>query len=112
MTIARNLFLDQRKRQQRRNTDSLDDDTKPVIEVKSYDENPEQYVLREEFSGYLQRTLNDFPEHHQTAFVLGIMQKRSYKEIADITGWSQATVKINIFRARKRMADALTEFQG
>lgn len=51
-------------------------------------------------------------EAYQTAFTLGVIQKASYKEIAEITGWSLAMVKANIFRARHKIATALCEFQG
>jgi DNA-directed RNA polymerase specialized sigma24 family protein len=51
------------------------------------------------------------PETYKTAFSLGVMMKLPYQEICDITGWSMASVKSNIFRARKSVADLLIEFK-
>ena len=37
------------------------------------------------------------------AFRLGVLERRPYAEIAQLTGWSAAQVKVNIFRARHRV---------
>jgi len=59
----------------------------------------------------LRDTLKNLSETYRTAFTLGVMQGLSYQEVAEITGWSSAMVKSNIFRARKKVADAMIEFQ-
>jgi RNA polymerase sigma-70 factor (ECF subfamily) len=106
LTIARNLFLDGRKRQSVRLTTDLDD----AETVPSASGSPEIALLRNDFTALLQRILTDLPETHQTAFTLGVVQKLNYREIGEITGWSAATVKINIYRARQKVAAALEDY--
>jgi len=45
------------------------------------------------------------------AFELGIVERRSYAEIAKITGWSDTKVKATIFRARKKVMVGLREYR-
>ncbi len=55
----------------------------------------------------LERVLAELPEAHRTAFRLGVLDKLPYQEIANRTGWTIATVKINVYRARRRVVEAL-----
>ncbi len=56
----------------------------------------------------LHKALERLPEHHKTSVVLRDYEGYTYKEIGDITGLSEAQVKINIYRGRL----ALKEFIG
>lgn len=60
----------------------------------------------------LERELDEMPEAHRTAFRLGVLDKLPYSEIAARTGWSAAQVKINVYRARRRMVEALSGGAG
>ena len=111
MTIARNLFLDHRKKRLRRNTDSIEDSLAETVNQASGAESPEDFTIRSDFMSSLRDTLKNLSETYRTAFTLGVMQGLSYQEVAEITGWSSAMVKSNIFRARKKVADAMIEFQ-
>ena len=55
-------------------------------------------------SGDLNEILNEavsrLPEQQKTAVLLRDYEGYSYKEISDITGLSEAQVKINIYRGR------------
>ena len=48
-------------------------------------------------------------EPHRRAFELGALEQRSYAEIAEITGWTLPQVKVNLYRARKRVIEELRE---
>jgi RNA polymerase sigma factor (sigma-70 family) len=48
----------------------------------------------------LHRALDNLPEQQKTAVMLRDYEGYSYKEIGDITGLSEAQVKINIYRGR------------
>jgi len=47
--------------------------------------------------------LADLPPEQRQAFELGVLQRRPYKEIAAMTGWSLSKVKGNVFRARQQL---------
>jgi len=48
----------------------------------------------------LNKALDNLPEHQKTSVMLRDYEGYSYKEIGDITGLSEAQVKINIYRGR------------
>lgn len=58
----------------------------------------------------LEEALRAMPEGHRRAFVLGVLERLPYRLIAERTGWSVATVKINVYRARQRVASELADF--
>lgn len=105
LTIARNLFLDTCKKKSRQNTTDLEN----ALTITGTD-NPESAFLRNDFTTMLQRVLAELSETYQTAFTLGVVQKLNYHEIAEITGWSGAAVKVNIYRARQKVAAALGDY--
>lgn len=61
--------------------------------------------------GRLGEVLAGLPEAHRRAFELGILERVPYREIARRTGWSVAAVKVNVYRARRRVIDALEEYR-
>ncbi len=112
LTISRNLFLDSKKKENRRKTDTVSDFSDCENSLVSLSPNPEEYTVREDFMGFLRKTLTSLTESYRTAFTLGVIQKLPYSEIGEMTGWFPSMVKINVFRARKKVAAALQEFQG
>jgi len=58
----------------------------------------------------LATVMADMPPTYRTAFSLGVLEKRPYREIADRTGWSLSQVKVNIHRARRRAMSELGDF--
>jgi len=55
----------------------------------------------------LQKALTLLPEAQRTAVLLRDYEGYSYQEIGDITGMSEAQVKVNIFRARTALKNRL-----
>lgn len=56
--------------------------------------------------------LATLPEAHRRAFDLAVVQRLSYQEVAQRTGWSLASVKVNVFRARRGLVDRLESELG
>ena len=54
-------------------------------------------------------SLNTLNERYKTAFRYGVLEARAYSEIARLTGWTTAQVKVNVHRARKAMIDLLRQ---
>jgi RNA polymerase sigma factor (sigma-70 family) len=107
LTIARNLFLDLKKKQNRFSGVNIDASSPEELNLKAKDDNPEELAVKGDFALHLNQVVNDLSEAHQTAFSLGILQRLSYKEIEEITGWSPAVVKINIYRVRKKISGSM-----
>ena len=55
----------------------------------------------------LHKALATLPEAHRNALLLRDYEGYSYQEIGDITGMSEAQVKVNIFRARTALRNHL-----
>lgn len=111
MTIARNLFLDSRRKWVNKNITTVADDN-PILEViPDPGHNPEKFAVQSDFKAKLHKILAELSETLQTAFTLAVIQKLSYAEIEEITGWSMSMVKTNVFRARRKIASELSEFR-
>ena len=110
LTIARNLFFDSYKQRLRENAGSLETTQETEIHRAAKVDSIEDQVIREDFSRCLNEALEELPEPFRTAFTLGVVQRLSYQEIGEVTGWTLPMVKTNIFRARKRVAAELSDF--
>ncbi|TKJ39113.1 hypothetical protein CEE37_11890 [candidate division LCP-89 bacterium B3_LCP] len=112
MTISRNLFLDLYKKKMRRNTSTAGNFSDGMMEIPAEQVNPERNAVLSDFRSKLLQAMGELSETYRTAFTLSILQKHSYREIGEITGWTPAMVKINVFRARRKIATVLVEFRG
>jgi RNA polymerase sigma-70 factor (ECF subfamily) len=81
----------------------------PFGEVPAEAASPEQEASWSAFRKELQRVLAGLSEPHRRAFELGALEQRSYGEIVEITGWTLPQVKVNLYRARKRIIEELRE---
>lgn len=62
-------------------------------------------------SDALARALSALPLSYRRAFELAVLEGRSYEEVARETGTTLAQVKVNIYRARRRLIDVLGSFR-
>jgi len=115
LRTAHNLWVNRRRRPRLvvslRGAPSLatEEDYDPLVDVAAEAASPEQEASWSAFGKELQRVLAGLSEPHRRAFELGALEQRSYGEIAQITGWSLAQVKVNLYRARKRIIEELRE---
>lgn len=114
LRTAHNLWVNRRRRPQvvvpmpgLRAVPEPDEREDPFAEVPAAGASPEQEASWSAFRKELRRVLVDLPEPHRRAFELGALEQRSYGEIAEITGWSLPQVKVNLYRARKRVIEEL-----
>ena len=63
-------------------------------------------------SDALTRALADLPAAHRRAFELAALEGFSYEEVARATGTTLAQVKVHVYRARRRLVDALGPYRG
>jgi RNA polymerase sigma-70 factor, ECF subfamily len=119
-TIARNLCVDHLRKQSHRRHPSLDqplrdgDDQRPLLESVA-DAHPRASVERTAISGQVQNRIVEavekLPDEQREVFLLREVANLPFKEIAEITGVGENTVKSRMRYALDRLQDALSEFE-
>ena len=71
----------------------------------------EMHVDKKTFEKMLEIELNLLDENHRTAFLLRYKEEMSIKEIADIMGTSEGTVKSRLFYTVKKLSEKLKAFE-
>ncbi|MDG2520641.1 sigma-70 family RNA polymerase sigma factor [Caulobacter segnis] len=97
LTIIRNCFYSQHRRQ-RRFVDRPDDSLDPAVEPD------QEWRIRH---GELLAALDELPSYHREALLLVVVHDLSYEEAALALDCSIGTIKSRVFRARTMLADAL-----
>lgn len=75
--------------------------------VPARDDNPERVIADRELEQLLQEALAAVPEVNRAAFILGVLEEYSYKEVAEMLGCSENNVKSRVFRARAVIGEKL-----
>ena len=101
MRIAHNLILDQFRTEKAENTVSNDEDDELNLfdNVRLYDDNVEDTMIREQVYEDVVRLMNHLPENQREVLRMRFFEDLSFKEIADATG-----VSINTALGRMRYA--------
>lgn len=73
---------------------------------------PEDALLDREAVAVVETALGRLPEERRAALLLRCDHGLAYDEIAPLMGWSLSKVKIEIFRAREVLREALEEYRG
>ncbi len=106
--IAANLALNQ-VRSPRAREEGLAEDHQ---EERAPGPGPLELVLDAEARRVLEAALGELPAEQRAVFVLRVFEELSYSEIADALGLSPGTVMSRLFRARERLARALSPYLG
>lgn len=101
---ARNLYIDEWRKRKRRQTI-------PLVKLFYADDEmispyglPEEEVMAKELTGDLQELLGFLPEQYRSILYLREVEQFSYAEIQTALGLTEAQVKSNLHRARKKLA--------
>lgn len=70
---------------------------------------PEQTMVREEQSAWLHQAILALPPRYRVAIELRHFQELSYEEMADVMERPLSSVKSDLFRARKMLAEKMKE---
>ncbi len=65
-----------------------------------------------DFTSKLQHAIDSLDPQQRCCLLLRAVRAHSYKEIATITGITEATARSHVFRARKRLAETLPVTEG
>ncbi|HXA50019.1 MAG TPA: sigma-70 family RNA polymerase sigma factor [Candidatus Acidoferrum sp.] len=107
--VTRNLLIDHyRRTRQERVTDSIEDQL-PVLEEEgaAASVRPDHQLAGREASEILQLTLQKLSPDLREAVILRDLQELEYREIADVLGIPEGTVKSRINRGRAELARLL-----
>lgn len=114
-TTARNESINHLRRKGRQQHSSLEAMQENVVNIKPLNKNPDKHnperiATESEMHSIVQQALNAIPEINRSAFVLGVLEGYSYKEVAETLGCSVTNVKLRVFRARALLSQKLRPY--
>lgn len=114
-SAAKNEAINYLRKYRRRRHDSLEKYNEdkmqlPVVSDDSRQTNPEHETVDAELQEAVRQALKEVPEVNRAAFVLGVLEGYSYKEVGKILGCSVNNVKSRVFRARAVMCQKLQPY--
>jgi RNA polymerase sigma-70 factor (ECF subfamily) len=112
-SIAKNLCIDEMKRHSRAVTI-------PIAEVKNkegvtegnplyFQKDPDSAMIRHQEGDALLEAVNKLPEKYRMVITLCYFEEMTYEEIADVVDIPISTVKVRIFRAKKKLLKLLED---
>ena len=119
-TIARNLCIDQLRKLAHRRHASLDQPASDNLEGKTLgdqvaDPNPmlsaERTALSSEVGFSIVRAIESLPDDQREVFLLREVASLPFRDIAEITGVGENTVKSRMRYALDRLKEALSDFE-
>jgi RNA polymerase sigma-70 factor (ECF subfamily) len=109
-SVTRNLLIDHYRRTRRdRLTDSLDDQMGQVEQKETAARRPDEAALAGELGGQIQRALGKLSPDLREAVILRDLQELDYREIQNVLGVPEGTVKSRINRGRIELARLLEQ---
>jgi RNA polymerase sigma-70 factor (ECF subfamily) len=108
--IARNLYLRFMEREKRKvSLENLHRQKRMLISDHS---DPESQFLKQERARIISMALLSLSERDRTLLHLSIREEMSCKEIGEVLGFTVSTVKVRLYRARRRFIQALEREKG
>ena len=108
LAIASHYCLDQLKRPYR-NSVSLDDYLSECYFFGNPAAQPEAVLLNKEAITEVRHLLKILPPHYRVVVILKYWQALSYQEIAQILNTTVSAIKSKLFKARRKMAQAVKQ---
>lgn len=112
LQIANHVFVSHVRRNTRVTSES---DLGPHVNLESHSDgmtvDPLAASEAAQLRNRVEELVAELPEAQQIAFRCGVLERRSYAEIAQEHGWTVAKVKSCVFRARQALMPALQDFR-
>lgn len=107
--IAHNLSIDHHRAKSRRQTYSLDDEELSLDEPKAVDlrSNPEWEAEEKDRGRMIREAIDQLSPKQRAVFMLNRYQELQIKEITEVLGMAEGTVKIHLHRAMKKLKTLL-----
>jgi RNA polymerase sigma-70 factor, ECF subfamily len=109
--IARNVARES-LRARLRAVNHVDLEDKSVLDLSDNKPVPVEGVLSKELNDVIRRSLSALDEDKRLVFTLKVLHQCSYEEIAEITGFSLAKLKTDLYRARAEMRRRIGAYAG
>jgi len=106
LTIVRNLAIDRSQLK-----DSQNIELTPETQESPDASDPYDQLVNDERLRLIHQLVKKLPEKQRTIFQLRDIEGKSYKEISVVLDISEEQVKVNLFRARKKIRDGYTEIE-
>ena len=106
--IAYNTSISLVRKKNRRPEQSYDEQPGLIYAEQDHGLN-QQLVERDEVKNYLLEMIEQLPLHYRTVLTLFHLEEFSYREIEEITGMPEGTIKSYLSRARKLLRDKLEQ---
>lgn len=91
----------------KRSEDSLDDEA--AQQVPDQDDDPEQHAQKRSKAAVMREMLETLSDEHKAVIDLVYYHEKSVREVAEITGVPEATVKTRMHYARKQLGEKLKQ---
>lgn len=112
LQIANNVFLSHVRRPSSVTSES---DLGPDIDLGSHVDrhavDPLEDSAMAELKEKLDSLMAELPQDQRTCFVGGVLERRTYAEVAELNGWTVEKVKSCVFRARRTLMPALKDYR-
>ena len=107
--IAHNLSIDFHRAQSRRQTYSLDDEELSIDEPTAVDlwSNPEWEIEEKDRHRVIREAMDQLSPKQKAVFMLNRYQGLQIKEITEVLGMAEGTVKIHLHRAVRKLQTLL-----
>lgn len=102
-SIAKNEAINYARKHRRKGVDTLDAATpegEDAVLAETLAPEMEHEIIAREREALLEAALGEVPEINRAAFILGVLEEYSYKEVAEMLGCTENNVKSRVFRAR------------
>ncbi len=106
-SIARNTYLKHLRKEKK----ALAFEESYFTDQKCTRLTPEEILEKKETLASIAMVLNKLPENYATVLILRDKEGLSYKEIGSIIKISEASVKVTIFRARKKFKEMFSAME-
>ncbi len=107
-TIAYNTSISHIRKSNRRNENSYDEQPE-LIRLEMGSEFTNRVIEKTEAHKFLMAAIENLPVNYRTVLTLYHLEEFSYREIEEITGMPEGTVKSYLSRARKILKEALEQ---
>lgn len=107
-TIAYNTSLSYIRSRNRKQELFVDEDIQSVA-GKGIDRRGQKTLEKEEVKQLLLEMIETLPVHYRTVLTLFHLEEFSYKEVGEITGMPEGTIKSYLSRARKMLKERLEQ---
>ena len=113
VVILKNICADIYAKQKRKPDYPVGEGLEFLADIEAVDSPSTQDLFFQRFDlEIIQSALKALPEEQQTALYLSVVSGKSREEIADLTGTKVETVKKRLYRARKKLKEALEAQNG